>query len=178
MMRVDGNMGSELHYEPNSYGNWTDHPQIAEPIQEGGAVYHYDFRMDDHDYYTQPGLLFRSMSQEQQRVLFENTARNMGDSTRQIKHRHINHCYMADPEYGKGVAEALSISMDEVDLTPMKSDSHDAWLKDNARGASDLNVPTMSADPVTAKDLPHNGRDTNVEEPKSLFSWEDDPQLL
>ena len=177
-MRVDGNMGSELHYEPNSYGNWTDHPETAEPIQEGGDVYQYDFREDDHDYFTQPGMLFRNMSREQQQVLFENTARNMGDSTLQIKHRHINHCYMADPEYGKGVAEAMGISIDDVDLTPMKSDSHDAWKKDNARGASDLNKPTKPADPASAKDLPEYGRDTNVEDPASLYSWQDDPHLL
>ena len=25
-MRTDDNMGSELHYEPNSYGNWEDNP--------------------------------------------------------------------------------------------------------------------------------------------------------
>ena len=117
------------------------------------------------------------MSREQQLVLFENTARNMGDATLQIKHRHINHCYMADPEYGKGVAAALGISIDDVDLTPRKSDSHAAWLKDNARGA-DLNVPSAPADPVTARELPRNGRDTNVADLKSLFSWEDDPQML
>ncbi len=177
-MRVDGNMGSELHYEPNSYGNWTDNPWTAEPVQSGGDIYQYDFREDDHDYFTQPGLLFRNMSPEQKLVLFENTARNMGDSTLQIKHRHINHCYMADPEYGKGVAEALGISIDDVDLTPMNSDSHDTWVKDNSRGSSDLNVPTMPANPSTAMDLPQNGRDTNVKDPASLYSWENDPQLL
>ena len=177
-MRVDGNMGSELHYEPNSYGNWTDNPQAAEPVQDGGDIYQYDFREDDHDYFTQPGLLFRNMSSEQKLVLFENTARNMGDSTLQIKHRHINHCYMADPEYGKGVAEALGISIEDVDLTPMNSDSHDVWVKDNARGSSDLNIPTMPANPSTAIGLPQNGRDTNVKDPASLYSWENDPQLL
>jgi catalase len=176
-MRVDGNMGSELHYEPNSYGNWKDNPEAAEPIQEGGDVYQYDFREDDHDYYTQPGMLFRNMTPEQQLVLCENTARNMGDSTLQIKHRHINHCYMADPEYGKGVAAALGISIDDVDLTPMKSDSHEAWRKDNARGAH-LNVPTEPANPESAMDLPPIGRDTNVADPTSLYSWENDPHML
>ena len=177
-MRVDGNLGSELHYEPNSYGNWIDHPYTAEPVQEGGDVYQYDFRVDDHDYFSQPGMLFRSMSPEQQLVLFENTARNLGCSTLQIKHRHINHCYMADPEYGQGVAEALGISLADVDLAPMKSDSRETWVKDNARGAADLNVPTMPADPATAKDLPPCGRETNAADPASLYSWEDDPQLL
>ncbi len=176
-MRVDGNMGSELHYEPNSYGNWTDHRDLAEPVQAGGDIYHYDFREDDHDYYTQPGMLFRNMSDQQKLVLFENTARNMGDSTLQIKHRHITRCYMADPEYGKGVAQALGINIDDVDLTPMKSDSHDTWKQDNARGA-DLNRPTVPANPESAKDLPPTGRDTNVDNPADLYSWEKDPYLL
>lgn len=177
LMRVDGNMGSELHYEPNSYGNWKDHPETAEPIQEGGDVYQYDFREDDHDYFTQPGMLYRAMSPEQKLVLYENTARNMGDSTLQIKHRHITHCYMADPEYGKGVAKALGIDIDSVNLAPMKSDSRKAWEEDNARNAH-LNTPTEPACPETAKDLPADGRDTNVGDPKSLYSWENDPHML
>lgn len=176
-MRVDGNRGSELHYEPNSYGNWTDHPETAEPVEQGGDVLAYDFREDDSDYYTQPGEFFRAMSPEQQLVLFENTARNMGDSTMQIKHRHIVHCYMADPAYGKGVAEALGIDIEKVDLTPMLSDSRAAWAKDNARNA-DLNYPTDPAMPASAKDLPPTGRDTNAADPASLTAWETDPQLL
>lgn len=76
-MRVDGNLGSELHYEPNSYGNWTDNPHNNEPMEKGGDVYRYDFREDDSDYYTQPGLLFRAMTDDQKKVLFYNTARNM-----------------------------------------------------------------------------------------------------
>lgn len=53
---MDGNLGSELHYEPNSYGNWIDQPKDNLPKESGGNVYRYDFREDDHDYFTQPGL--------------------------------------------------------------------------------------------------------------------------
>ncbi len=56
------------------------------------------------------------MTPEQQQVLFENTARAMGDIPKFIKIRHIVNCYRADEEYGKGVAKALGISMDEVEL--------------------------------------------------------------
>ncbi len=177
-MRVDGNQGSELHYEPNSYNNWTDHLEESEPIQDGGDVQHWDFRADDHDYFTQPGELFRNMSPEQQLVLFENTARNLGDSTLQIKHRHIVHTYMADPAYGEGVAKALGINLSDVDLTPMPSDNYEQWRKDNARGASELNVPTEPANPESAQDLPPTGRDTNAADPATLYDWQTDPQLL
>ncbi|MDO5690209.1 MAG: catalase [Tissierellia bacterium] len=176
-MRVDGNLGSENHYEPNSYGNWKDHPELLEPKQDGGEVGTYDFREDDHDYYSQPGALFRGMNEEQKLVLFENTARNMGDSTLQIKHRHIVHCYMADPAYGEGVAKALGINLEDVDLTPMPADSRQAWAEENARGFETLNTPSQPADPASAKELGPNGRDTNMD-PKELIDWEKDPYLL
>ena len=34
-----------------------------------------------------------------------------------IKHRHIKHCYHADPAYGEGVARAMDIDISDVDLT-------------------------------------------------------------
>ena len=145
-MRTDGNLGSELHYEPNSYGNWEDSPEDNLPMEKGGDVYRYDFREDDSDYFTQPGMLFRGMTDDQKEVLFDNTARNMGDSTLQIKHRHIYHCYMADPDYGKGVAKAMNIEIDDVDLNLPKSDSHVNQKKANNMHP-DLNRPTEAACP-------------------------------
>ena len=58
--------------------------------------YHYDFREDDHDYFTQPGKLFRAMTDDRKGCYLQ-IPRNMGDSTLQIKHRYINSCYQADP---------------------------------------------------------------------------------
>jgi catalase len=75
---------------------------------------HWNARENDSDYYTQPGLLFRLMNKEQLQALFNNTARALGDAPNEIKIRHIGNCYRADPGYGKGVAEALCIQMNEV----------------------------------------------------------------
>jgi catalase len=114
-MRVDGNYGSTLGYEPNSYGEWQEQPEFAEPpLKIQGDASRWDFRADDDDYYTQPGLLFRLMSREQQEALFGNTARAMGDAPREIKIRHVSNCLEADPAYGKGVAAALGIPLNEV----------------------------------------------------------------
>jgi len=114
-MRVDGNHGATLGYEPNSYGEWEQQPEFAEPpLALHGAADHWDFRADDDDYYTQPGKLFNLMTPEQQQVLFENTARGMGDAPKMIKVRHIGNCLKADPAYGAGVAAALGISLSEV----------------------------------------------------------------
>jgi len=114
-MRVNNNAGSTLAYEPNSYGEWQEQPGFKEPpLSIKGPADNWNFREDDDDYYTQPGKLFRLMTPAQQKVLFENTARAMGDAPKQIKIRHIGNCLKADPAYGKGVADALGISLDEV----------------------------------------------------------------
>lgn len=114
-MRVNNNAGSTIGYEPNSYGEWQEQPDFREPpLKLSGAADHWNFREDDDDYYTQPGKLFRLMSPRQQKVLFENTARAMGDSPKEVKVRHIKNCLKADPAYGKGVADALGISLDEA----------------------------------------------------------------
>lgn len=115
-MRVDNNAGSTIGYEPNSYGEWQDQPDFSEPpLALEGAAAHWDFREDDNDYFTQPGRLFNLMSPAQQQVLFENTARAMGDAPKEIKIRHISNCLKADPAYGKGVADALGIELSEVE---------------------------------------------------------------
>ena len=109
-MRVDGNYGSTLGYEPNSYGEWQEQPEFKEPpLEINGAADHWNHREDD-DYYTQAGDLFRLMNKDQQQVLFENTARSMGNAPKEIKVRHIKNCFQADEAYGKGVATALEIS--------------------------------------------------------------------
>jgi catalase len=106
-MRVDGNQGSTLGYEPNSYGEWQEQPDFSEPpLDLDGAAGRWNHREDD-DYYSQPGALFRLMTAEQQQVLFENTARSVGGASEDIQQRHIDHCTKADPAYGKGVADAL-----------------------------------------------------------------------
>ena len=176
-MRVDGNRGSENHYEPNSYGNWSDHIEQLQPRQQAdGDIHRYDFREDDHDYYSQPGKLFRAMTPDQQRVLFENTAGNMGDATLQIKHRWINHCYQADPAYGEGVAKALKIDLKDVDLNLPQRTSREANYEAN-RKHPELDVPSGNIGKEEAKKPGDMGIDTNVD-PKTLIAPMDDPYLL
>lgn len=111
-MRVDGNHGSTIGYEPNSYGEWQEQPDFSEPpLELSGAAKHWNAREDDCDYYSQPGALFRLMSPAQQKALFENTARAMDDAPDEIKLRHIGNCAKADPGYGAGVAKALGFKV-------------------------------------------------------------------
>jgi catalase len=108
-MRVDGNEGGTLHYEPNSHGVWTEQPEFREPpLAVDGTVDRFDFRADDDDYFSQPRALFHLMSAEQQQVLFENTARAIDGAGDAVIQRHIANCTACDPAYGAGVAAAVA----------------------------------------------------------------------
>ena len=113
--RVDGNFGSTIGYEPNSKGEWQEQPDYREPpLAISGAADHWNYREDDDDYYSQPRALFRLMKLDEQRRLFENTARSVGGASKEVQLRHIANCLKCDPDYGKGVADALGIPLSEV----------------------------------------------------------------
>jgi catalase len=108
-MRVDGNYGGTLPYEPNSYGEWQEQPGYRYPPEQLGLVVadHWNHRDDDDDYFTQPGTLFRLMTPDAQDRLFANTARAMRGVPTEIQQRWIALCRRADPAYGAGVAQAI-----------------------------------------------------------------------
>jgi catalase len=106
-MRVDGNLGATLSYHPNSAGLWGNQPDFSEPpLAISGDAAHWDHRVDD-DHHEQPGNLFRLMTPEQKRALFDNTARAMRGAGPEIQERYIANCSKADPAYGAGVATAV-----------------------------------------------------------------------
>ncbi|HLS65849.1 MAG TPA: catalase [Pseudogracilibacillus sp.] len=120
-MRVDGNAGAMIGYEPNSYGEWQDSPEVKEPaLKLEGDAAHWDFREDDDNYYEQPGKLFNVLSDEEKERLFQNTAEDFAQVEEHIKIRHIVNCYKADPAYGEGVAKAAGIPMSKVEAALTK----------------------------------------------------------
>ena len=105
--RVDGNYGSLPHYEPNSFNQWQEQPQFREPpLKISGDADWWDFRQDDDNYFKQPGDLFRLMTPEKQQLLFDNTARAMGERRTSSSAPREN-CTKVDPAYGAGVEAAL-----------------------------------------------------------------------
>jgi len=106
-MRVDGNQGGTIGYEPNSKGEWQQQAAYAEPpLALDGAAARWDHRADD-DYYSQPRALFRLMDEQQRQALFDNTARSLAGVPLPIQQRHIENCNKADEAYGAGVSAAL-----------------------------------------------------------------------
>ena len=47
----------------------------------------------------------------------------MDGVSKDVKVRHIRHCYKADPEYGKGVA--LGIDINQIDLEQIKTRTYE-----------------------------------------------------
>jgi catalase len=113
-MRVDGNFGGTIGYEPNSKGEWQEQPDFSEPpLSLSGAATRWDHR-EDEDYYSQPGALFNLMNEQQQQVLFANTADSISGASIDVQKRHIRHCLKAAPAYGEGIAKALNIALTEL----------------------------------------------------------------
>lgn len=115
-MRIDGNYGRTPAYHPNSYGYWTAQPEVAEPpLEVEGAMWRYDPKDDPtDDNFRAGGNLWRLMTEDKKTLLISNTAADMAPVTNNIRYRHAVHCYLADPEYGKRMTEALGLDMDQV----------------------------------------------------------------
>jgi catalase len=109
-MRFDENGGGSVNYEPNSFGGPVeDHAFKEPPLPVSGPADRYDHRAGNDDY-TQPGNLFRLMSADQKRQLFDNIAAAMQGVPEHIRLRQVAHFAKADPAYGAGVAERLGLA--------------------------------------------------------------------
>ena len=116
MMRVDGNLGATVHYDPNSEGQWADSPEFREPpLDLEGAAWHYDPKDDPtDDVFKAPGRLYRLMTEEKRSLLISNTIADIMPVTENVKYRHVSQCYNADVEYGTRLAEGLGLDLEHV----------------------------------------------------------------
>jgi catalase len=109
-MRVDGNFGSTIGYEPNHQKEWQEQPDYSEPpLKISGDADNYDQQAEENDYFTQAGDLFRLMNDEQRQALFDNTARSLNGVPEFIQQRHVDHAFQADKAYGEGLKAALGL---------------------------------------------------------------------
>lgn len=110
-MRLDGNGGSSVYYEPNSLNGPVESseakPTSVEVTGTTGSVPY-----NDEDHYTQAGDLYRLLSSDEQDRLIANIVSSMTPVTDQgIKKRQIQHFLKADQDYGKRVAQGLNIPL-------------------------------------------------------------------
>ncbi|MDR1350068.1 MAG: catalase [Zoogloeaceae bacterium] len=107
-MRVDGNHGSAITYEPNSQSLWQEQPDFVEPpLKLDGATDHWDFRQDDDDYYSQPAALFHLQNDAQKARLYQYFAADLQGVPEATLTRVFAHLKKIDPAYAEGVAKAM-----------------------------------------------------------------------
>ena len=109
-MRFDGNSGSAVNYEPNSFDGPVEDPTYRErPRTVAGSLERHNHRLDS-DYYSQPGNLFRLMAPEARERLIGNIVASMKSVPQRIQELQVQHFYKADPAYGDGVAGGLGLA--------------------------------------------------------------------
>ena len=113
-MRFDSPPRTDAWYEPNSFGGPVEDPSVVEPpLPIHGDADRFDHRAGNDDY-SQPGALFRLMTPDQQRQLFDNIAAAMRGVPEAIIRRQLVHFHRADPAYAAGVAQRVGVPVDLV----------------------------------------------------------------
>jgi catalase len=113
-MRFDGNGGSAVNYEPNSFDGPAQCSKAQEPpLDLDGSAFNYDHR-EDQDYYTQPGDLYRLLPQGEQERLHHNVAEHMDGVPTVIQVRGVARFYQADRNCGLGIAKVLGLPEKEI----------------------------------------------------------------
>ncbi|MEX3931425.1 catalase [Paraburkholderia phymatum] len=105
-MRTDGNLGGNVNYEPNRFGDFTQDRNAIEPPLAAGNVDRYNHR-EDEDYYSQPAALFRIFDAGQRERLFGNIARAIDGVPADIVALQVEHFRKIDPAYADGVLAAI-----------------------------------------------------------------------
>ncbi len=122
VMRVDGNDGGEVDYEPNSFGGPVEDRAVQEPpLRIDGNAARYDYKNDDEDYYGQPRAFWEKVLDDTGRAhLVENivgsmTNPNMGiEDPRPIQERMLRHWYKIHPDFGAAVAKGIGLEPQRI----------------------------------------------------------------
>ncbi|MFM0477020.1 catalase [Paraburkholderia strydomiana] len=105
-MRIDGNLGDNVNYEPNRFGDFVQDRSVAEPALAAGSIDRYDHR-EDTDYYSQPAQLFQLFDSGERSRLFGNIARSIRGVPQEIVERILAHLQRIDPAYAMGVRQTI-----------------------------------------------------------------------
>lgn len=119
-MRVDGNQGSKPNYSPNRFDDIEEDESYKIPQEEldSKMADFFNRNKDDDDHYTQPGMLFRNVMNDEQK---KNTVNNIIDSMKciegpkrdEIINSQLEHFFKADKELAKEVAKGLGFDFNK-----------------------------------------------------------------
>jgi catalase len=121
-LRVDGNGGGSVDFEPNSFGGPIQDPTVKEPpLRIDGSADRYAFKGDDEDLYGQPRLFWEKVLDDAGKknlvanIVGSMTNPNMGIADpRPIQERMLRHWYKVHPDFGAAVARGLGLESVKV----------------------------------------------------------------
>ena len=110
-MRVDGNYGDAVNYEPNSFGGPAADRRFEEPTLKlsGDAARYNSYPCDDKDYYGQPKLLWNTLDEGARQRLIDNIVGSMDGIPEPIQRRQLYHFNKVAEAFGAGVAKGLGL---------------------------------------------------------------------
>jgi catalase len=117
-MRLDGNGGGSVDFEPNSLGGPAQDPSVKEPPLriDGNADRYASYKGDDEDLYGQPRLFWEKVLDDSGKknlvdhIVGSMTNPNMGIADpRAIQERMLHHWYKVHPDFGAAVARGLGL---------------------------------------------------------------------
>ena len=116
-MRVDGNHGNAVNYEPNTYDGPMEDPAYDEPPLKiyGDAARYNSYACDDMDYYEQPRMFYQKTLDDNGRdILIENLSMSMNNVPKNIQCRQIYHFYSVNKSFGEKIAECLDVDIKDA----------------------------------------------------------------
>ena len=128
LMAVNGNGEDAPNYFPNSFDNIEADQSYKEPAMQLDSMVAdwYDRNgANDHDHYTQPGILYRKVMTDEEK---KNTVANIvgamsgisGPKKDEIINRQLCHLFRADIGLGMSIAQGLGVTIDEKTMEHSK----------------------------------------------------------
>jgi catalase len=120
-MRVDGNGGSDPNYHPNSFDDIYIDESTKEPawkLDSSVADWHDRNGEGENDHFTQPGDLYRLMTDQAKKNTVSNIIGAMkgidGPKKEEIVNRQLCHFFRADVNLGLEVAKGLGVNVEKA----------------------------------------------------------------
>jgi len=118
-MQTEDNGGAGANYKPNSFDNIIVDENYRESAMklESNIADWFDPNGKDNDHYTQPGMLYRNVLNEQDREnLVSNIINSMtgisGEKKDEIVNRQLCHFFRMDIQLGAMIAKGLGVTLD------------------------------------------------------------------
>ncbi len=121
-LRVDGNGGNSVDYEPNSFGGPIEDKSVMEPpLRIDGDGGRYAFKKDDEDLYGQPRMFWeKALDDSGRKNLVENIVGSMSNpqmgiaDPKPIQERMLRHWFKVHPDMGAAIAKGLGLDKSKV----------------------------------------------------------------